>query len=56
MTVLRSRVLSGDAPAAVQLKGPAIQEWAEQGALAELNDVAAAEGWDDVIPAAIQTL
>ncbi|MBO6804126.1 MAG: carbohydrate ABC transporter substrate-binding protein, partial [Thalassospira sp.] len=54
MTVLRSRVLSGDAPAAVQLKGPAIQEWAEQGALADLNDVAAAEGWDDVIPAAIQ--
>ncbi|WP_412776162.1 ABC transporter substrate-binding protein [Thalassospira lucentensis] len=54
MTVLRSRVLSGDAPAAVQLKGPAIQEWAEEGALADLNDVAAAENWDDVIPAAIQ--
>jgi glucose/mannose transport system substrate-binding protein len=54
MTVLRSRVLSGDAPAAVQLKGPAIQDWAEQGALADLNDVAAAEGWDNVIPAAIQ--
>ncbi|MDP2697733.1 ABC transporter substrate-binding protein [Thalassospira sp.] len=56
MTVLRSRVLSGDAPAAVQLKGPAIQEWAEQGALADLNDVAAAEGWNDVLPAAIQTI
>ncbi|MCC9623058.1 ABC transporter substrate-binding protein [Thalassospira sp. MA62] len=56
MTVLRSRVLSGDAPAAVQLKGPAIQEWAEQGALADLNDVAAAEGWDDVIPPAIQDI
>ncbi|RCK25743.1 ABC transporter substrate-binding protein [Thalassospira lucentensis] len=54
MTVLRSRVLSGDAPAAVQLKGPAIQEWAEEGALADLNDVAAAENWDDVIPPAIQ--
>ena len=27
MTALRARVLSGNAPTAVQLKGPAIQEW-----------------------------
>ena len=56
MTVLRSRVLSGDAPTAVQLKGPSIQEWAEQGALANLDDVAKEEHWDDVIPARIQKI
>ena len=56
MTVLRSRVLSGDAPSAVQLKGPAIQEWAEQGALANLNDVAKKEKWDEVIPKRIQDI
>ena len=34
MTALKARVLSGNAPAAVQLKGPSIQEWYEEGALA----------------------
>lgn len=29
MTVLKSRVVSGNAPAAAQIKGPALQEWAE---------------------------
>ena len=49
-TVLRSRVLAGDPPTAVQIKGPNIQEWAEAGALANLDEVAAAEGWDDILP------
>ena len=30
MTALRARVLAGNAPTAVQLKGPAIQEWYEE--------------------------
>jgi glucose/mannose transport system substrate-binding protein len=33
MTALRARVLSGNAPTAVQLKGPAIAEWYEEGVL-----------------------
>ncbi len=53
MTALRARVLSGNAPAAVQLKGPAIQEWYEEGALADISSVAEANGWDDVLPASI---
>ncbi|WP_085617538.1 ABC transporter substrate-binding protein [Thalassospira alkalitolerans] len=56
MTVLRSRVLSGDAPTAVQLKSPAILEWAEQGALANLDDVATKEHWNDILPKRLQTL
>jgi len=53
MTALRARVLSGNAPAAVQLKGPAIQEWYEEGVLADISSVAEAEGWADVLPASI---
>ncbi|SLN53459.1 putative sugar-binding periplasmic protein precursor [Pseudoruegeria aquimaris] len=54
MTVLRARVTAGNAPTAVQGLGFDILDWANQGALANLNDVAAAEGWDDVIPEALQ--
>ena len=54
MTVLRARVTAGNAPTAVQGLGFDIIDWANEGALANLNDGAAAEGWDDVIPAALQ--
>jgi glucose/mannose transport system substrate-binding protein len=50
MTALRARVMAGNPPAAVQLKGPGIQEWADQGGLADVEDVAKAEKWDDVLP------
>lgn len=53
MTALRARVLSGNAPAAVQLKGPAIQEWYEEGVLADISAVAEAQGWADILPDAI---
>ncbi len=53
MTALRARVLAGNAPTAVQLKGPSIQEWYEEGALGNINDVATAEGWDELLPSAI---
>jgi glucose/mannose transport system substrate-binding protein len=49
-TVLKSRVVSGNPPAAAQIKGPAIQEWAAEGVLANLNTVAAAEKWDTLLP------
>jgi glucose/mannose transport system substrate-binding protein len=54
MTVLRARVTAGNAPTAVQGLGFDIIDWANQGALANLNDVATAEGWDAVVPAALQ--
>ncbi|MDA7426744.1 ABC transporter substrate-binding protein [Thalassococcus lentus] len=53
MQALRARVLSGNAPTAVQLKGPAIQEWYEEGVLADISAVAEAQGWADVLPASI---
>ncbi|MEO0386468.1 MAG: ABC transporter substrate-binding protein [Pseudomonadota bacterium] len=50
MTVLRARVTAGDAPTAVQMLGFDIKDWAAEGALADLNAVAAKEGWDAVVP------
>ncbi len=53
MQALRARVLAGNAPTAVQLKGPSIQEWYEEGVLADLSDVGAAEKWNSLLPGAI---
>ncbi|WP_411838067.1 ABC transporter substrate-binding protein [Paracoccus sp. ME4] len=50
MTALRARVLAGNAPTAVQLKGPAIQEWYEETGLADIGTVAEENGWADVLP------
>lgn len=50
MTVLKSRVVAGNPPAAAQIKGPAIQEWASEGVLANLDSVAKAEKWDSLLP------
>ena len=50
MTVLKSRAISGNAPAAAQINGPSVQEWAELGVLADLNDVAKANNWDKILP------
>lgn len=54
MTVLRARVTSGNAPTAVQMLGFDILDWAKEGALGNLDEIAAKEGWDNVIPAALQ--
>lgn len=54
MTVLRARVTAGDPPTAVQMLGFSIQDWAAEGALANLNDLAAEQNWNDVVPEALQ--
>jgi glucose/mannose transport system substrate-binding protein len=46
---LRSDVIAGNAPAAVQLKGPEIAEWDGTGGTANLDELATAEGWDAVV-------
>jgi glucose/mannose transport system substrate-binding protein len=55
MTAVRARVTAGNPPTAVQMLGFDIQDWAAEGALANLNEVAAAEGWDAVVPEALQS-
>lgn len=54
MTVLRARVTSGNPPTAVQMLGFDILDWAKEGALADLNIQAGLEGWDEVVPEALQ--
>jgi glucose/mannose transport system substrate-binding protein len=54
MTVLRARVTAGDPPTAVQMLGFAIQDWAAEGALANLDSLADEQGWEAVVPAALQ--
>src|SRR5690606_23811051 len=46
MTVLRARVTAGSPPTAVQMLGFDILDWAAEGALGNLDEVAEAEGWD----------
>lgn len=54
MTVLRSRATAGNPPAAVQMLGFDILDWAEQGMLANLDNIAAEGNWETVIPKALQ--
>lgn len=52
-TVLRSRAVSGNAPASAQIKGLEIQEWGDLGFLADLSSVASANDWDGILPAVV---
>jgi len=54
MTALRARVTAGNPPTAVQMLGYDIQDWGNQGVVADLNDLATKENWDKVVPAALQ--
>jgi glucose/mannose transport system substrate-binding protein len=53
MTVLKSRVVSGNPPAAAQIKGPSIQEWGDEGVLTNLDSVAESEKWNDLLPGVV---
>lgn len=56
MTTLKSRAVAGNPPTAAQVKGPQIQDWAGLGVLANLDDVANAEGWDKTVPAVVSDI
>ncbi|HEY1029706.1 MAG TPA: ABC transporter substrate-binding protein [Pseudomonas sp.] len=49
MTVLKTRAVSGNPPAAAQIKGPDIQQWGELGLLSEMDGVAAQGEWDRLL-------
>jgi glucose/mannose transport system substrate-binding protein len=54
MTTLRTRVTSGNPPAAALLMGYDLTDWAKQGVLADMNTLAKQENWDQTIPQAVQ--
>jgi len=51
VAVLQEEFAAG-APTAAQIKGPAIQEWFEEGVLADISKVAEANNWSSVLPEA----
>ncbi|RFU44424.1 ABC transporter substrate-binding protein [Paraburkholderia sp. DHOC27] len=53
-TVLRARVASNNPPDAMQMLGFSVQDYAQQGLLLNLDNVAAKGGWATLIPAPIQ--
>lgn len=56
MTVLKTRAVSGNPPAAAQIKGPSIQEWAKLGFLTNLDPVAKKEHWNQELPPLVQKI
>jgi glucose/mannose transport system substrate-binding protein len=53
-TVLQARMAAGNPPTAMQMLGLVVQDWAAQGALGDLTPIAEKEGWDQVVPPALQ--
>jgi len=54
MTAVRARVTSGNPPTAVQMMGFDLNDWGKQGVLSDLNELAAKQNWDKVVPAPLQ--
>nr|WP_057928498.1 ABC transporter substrate-binding protein [Burkholderia ambifaria] len=54
MTALKTKVISGDAPSAAQIKGPLIQDWADQGVLVNIDSVAG--DWKQNLPPEIDKI
>jgi len=55
LSLLKSRVASGNPPTAAQMKAPAVRQWAQAGQLADLDNIARAEGWDALLPEAVSS-
>lgn len=53
-TALQARIAAGDPPAAMLMLGQNIIDWANERLLGDVNNVAEAEGWDDVLPQAVK--
>ncbi|PLZ01557.1 sugar ABC transporter substrate-binding protein [Burkholderia sp. WAC0059] len=54
MTALKTQVIAGNAPGAAQIKGPLIQEWAQQDVLVPIDPVTA--GWKQSLPPEIDRI
>ena len=54
-TVLKARVAAGNPPTTMQMLGLVIGDYAAEDLLGNLNDLAAKEGWEKVVPPALQS-
>ncbi|MFL9879528.1 ABC transporter substrate-binding protein [Herbaspirillum rhizosphaerae] len=55
-TALKARVIAGSPPTAAQIKGPAIQEWGQEGVLANIDSAATAGKWDSLLPKSVSSV
>ncbi|WP_319413788.1 ABC transporter substrate-binding protein [uncultured Cohaesibacter sp.] len=53
-TTLKARVASGNPPAAAQLLGMAVREWAQEGSLGDISSVAEKENWEQLLPGSVK--
>lgn len=53
-TTLRARVLAGDGPGAAMPKCPETSRWYQEGYIVDLDDVAAEQKWDEILPTLLQ--
>jgi len=56
MTALKMRVVSGNPPTAAQLSMAPTQEWAAEGLLEDVSDLAQSQNWDSVLPAVVKDI
>jgi glucose/mannose transport system substrate-binding protein len=50
-TVLKTRIVGGNPPTAAQMHmGPEVWDWGKEGVLSDLDKVAKAEKWDELLP------
>jgi len=54
LTALKTRVVSGNPPTAAQLNMAAVQEWAAEGLLEDVTDLAQSQNWDQLLPDTIK--
>ncbi|EIE52382.1 sugar ABC transporter substrate-binding protein [Salipiger aestuarii] len=52
-TTLKARVAAGNPPTAAQLLGMSVREWAQEGSLGDISDLATDGNWADVLPQAV---
>ena len=55
-TALKARVIAGSPPTAAKIKGPAIQEWGQEGVLANIDAAATAGKWDSLLPKSVSSV
>ncbi len=53
-TVLQARIAAGDPPTAMLLLGQNILDWSQEGMLGNVDDLAAQQGWSQVLPNAVR--
>jgi glucose/mannose transport system substrate-binding protein len=55
-TALKARVMAGSPPTAAQIKGPSIQEWGQEGVLANIDQAAVEGKWDASLPPVVTNI